>query len=480
MIHFHLCILLSWFYSFFQSCQQFVFISLIMADTLNLNYSLFGENISKGFRALQSAETLCDVTLVCDDGEVAAHKVVLFTGSEFFQKFLPRAKHPNPYVYMRGMQIQHVRPVIEFMYNGEVQIPEDEINQILDIAKDLQVAGLSEGEEQLHPKSVMEEAVKVSKKLEELQRKLLNSSEKESRPKVALKLNEVFDNTISDEANEIHDELESKALNEMSKGFDAEGRTSWICKFCGFCCNDKSRTKRHVKNQHLKERKRSTAFESIQLTTAIHNENNIEEFVVEEKDDNDKRRPRTRSQKRELDDLINSIQQLDDSKEHVKEIEVDQDANVVDSQLDFNFLDESSKLMDEQALEMMEKNHDEYGKVSWICKICEYSCNDKTRTKRHIRNNHLKRQKIGSEKDDHKEMDTNNISSLPEETLNESTMAIRSNFDEEDIQALNMMTKKKSEETGGTVWECSACEMSHFDKTRVRKHVKSRHIQSQL
>ena len=158
--------------------------------------------------------------------------------------------------------------------------------------------------------------------------------------------------------------------------------------------------------------------------------------------------------------------------EQTDEVDISQNNKAEDSQLDFNFLDGSSKTMDEEALEMMKKNHDEYGKVSWTCQSCDFACNDKTRTKRHIRNNHLKRQKI--EVDDYNETATNNIS-IPEETLNESD--IKSNFAEEDIQALDMMSKKKNE-FGGSIWECSACEMSHFDKTRVRKHVIRKHIKS--
>ena len=58
-------------------------------DTYNLDYSLFKENLIRGYRDVKNLESLTDVTLVCDDGEVSAHKLVLFTGSEFFKSFLP-------------------------------------------------------------------------------------------------------------------------------------------------------------------------------------------------------------------------------------------------------------------------------------------------------------------------------------------------------------------------------------------------------
>ena len=78
---------------------------------------------------------------------------------------------------------------------------------------------------------------------------------------------------------------------------------------------------------------------------------------------------------------------------------------------------------------------------------------------------------------DEKEDDSMMNTSTNEESLKEESFVKGGNFDSIDIQALSMMTKTKSE-TGTTIWNCTICEQNSFDKTRIRKHVKSHHIKN--
>ena len=132
-------------------------------DSYNLDYSLFKENLIQGYKAVQNIEALADVTLVCDDGEVSAHKLVLFTGSTFFQNFLPRVKQPNPYIYLKGIKMRHLEMALDFMYLGAVQVPQDDIGAILEVANDLKISGLTE-EETSKEKQNTQEDIKVEGK----------------------------------------------------------------------------------------------------------------------------------------------------------------------------------------------------------------------------------------------------------------------------------------------------------------------------
>ena len=133
-------------------------------DTYNLDYSLFKENLIRGYRDVKNIESLTDVTLVCDDGEVIAHKLVLFTGSEFFKSFLPQVKDPNPYIYLRGIKMKHLEMALNFMYLGTVQVPQDDIGAILDVANDLKISGLTEEET---PKAMQKKDQLKKKEIEE-------------------------------------------------------------------------------------------------------------------------------------------------------------------------------------------------------------------------------------------------------------------------------------------------------------------------
>ena len=145
-------------------------------ESYNLDYSLFAENVSRGYKDLQSVESLADVTLVCDDGDLRAHRLVLFTGSEFFKSFLPRVKHRDPYIYLKGMKVRYLELALDFMYSGAIQVAQEDITSVLQLAQDLKITGLSEEESQGPENSaaVVErykrEATRVSEKLDSLLR----------------------------------------------------------------------------------------------------------------------------------------------------------------------------------------------------------------------------------------------------------------------------------------------------------------------
>jgi hypothetical protein len=84
------------------------------------------------------------VTLACEDGTIIeAHKVVLFSGSTFFSKmFEIRNSHHNPLIYMRGLKGSDLTNVVDFLYNGEVNIYQDDLEYFLQLAEELQLKGL--------------------------------------------------------------------------------------------------------------------------------------------------------------------------------------------------------------------------------------------------------------------------------------------------------------------------------------------------
>ena len=97
------------------------------------------------FSDLLRNNVLTDVTLVCEDRyRVEAHKIVLCAGSSMFRDFFTHNSHPHPMLYLKGVKQIHLLPLMQFLYNGKTEIPEDFINELLDVAKDLSIKGLEE------------------------------------------------------------------------------------------------------------------------------------------------------------------------------------------------------------------------------------------------------------------------------------------------------------------------------------------------
>ena len=87
-----------------------------------------------------------DVTLVSDDDiQVAAHKVVLSSCSSVLRKLLLNNPHPHPLLYLRGINHQHMQAIIQYMYCGEVRVPQQDINEFISICNDLKVKDLCLG-----------------------------------------------------------------------------------------------------------------------------------------------------------------------------------------------------------------------------------------------------------------------------------------------------------------------------------------------
>jgi len=107
-----------------------------------LKQSEFGANCVGGFQELRKAGELLDVTLACGDESIDVHKLVLSASSPFFRKILTNTTQNHPYIYIKGLNFQDLLCIINFVYNGEVQIPAADISRFIETAQELQIKGL--------------------------------------------------------------------------------------------------------------------------------------------------------------------------------------------------------------------------------------------------------------------------------------------------------------------------------------------------
>jgi len=109
-----------------------------------LRWNDFEANISSAFRELRDDKDFFDVTIACDDDQIQAHKVILSACSPFFRNILRRNPHQNPLLYLKGVKFTDLQSVLNFMYHGEVNVAQDELNSFLAVAEDLRVKGLTQ------------------------------------------------------------------------------------------------------------------------------------------------------------------------------------------------------------------------------------------------------------------------------------------------------------------------------------------------
>merc|ERR1712156_592457 len=97
-------------------------------DKFCLRWNDFEANIGKAFKELREDEDFYDVTLACDEEQIKAHKVILAACSPFFRKVLKRNLHEHPLLYLKGVHYKNVCSILDFMYHGQVNVAQEELD----------------------------------------------------------------------------------------------------------------------------------------------------------------------------------------------------------------------------------------------------------------------------------------------------------------------------------------------------------------
>jgi len=117
-----------------------------MDDNFCLKWNEFDANIRESFRKLRQDKRFFDVTLATDDGRhIQAHKLILSAGSQFFNDIFANSDHANMLIYLKGIKSDNLEYVTDFIYNGEVFVTQEELEQFLETGKELKVKGIIGG-----------------------------------------------------------------------------------------------------------------------------------------------------------------------------------------------------------------------------------------------------------------------------------------------------------------------------------------------
>ena len=127
-----------------------------------LKWNDFQQNITTTYLNLRKHDDLFDVTLVSDDGkQFASHKLVLASSSDFLQSIIhnSKSKHLDFFIYLAGVGSVELQYVLDYIYAGEVQLYQEELDTFLDIAQKLKIKGLIGNEEGSKSKVTEEEFI---------------------------------------------------------------------------------------------------------------------------------------------------------------------------------------------------------------------------------------------------------------------------------------------------------------------------------
>ena len=208
-------------------------VSHTMSQKFSLKWNDFHSNVSKSFGLFRNEDYLHDVTLVSDDHHhVSAHKLVLSACSEYFKNIFKLNNKPNahPLVCLDGISSGDLKDILDYMYIGEVQIFQEDVNRFFSIAQRLKIEGLVGNDDGQHDsKEAVDDRIFPKEEVEDP----LSQQSKESK---------TGDKVMVPVSSEDASDLESTVNQHIEKV--AAGM--WQCKLCGKTAKSSQNIKYHI------------------------------------------------------------------------------------------------------------------------------------------------------------------------------------------------------------------------------------------
>ena len=103
-------------------------------EKYSLNWNKFETAAMDTIKSLHHERNFTNVTLVCeDDQQVEAHKVILSSASPFFKNILLKSPHPHPLIYLKGLKIDELLAIVDFIYLGKTEVESVNIESFLQV-----------------------------------------------------------------------------------------------------------------------------------------------------------------------------------------------------------------------------------------------------------------------------------------------------------------------------------------------------------
>eukprot|EP00092_Neocalanus_flemingeri_P013551 GFUD01014613.1.p1 GENE.GFUD01014613.1~~GFUD01014613.1.p1 ORF type:complete len:403 (-),score=83.69 GFUD01014613.1:252-1460(-) len=116
-----------------------------MVDQFCLKWNNYQASLTNAFKSLLENEDFVDMTLSAGGKTLRAHKVVLSACSSYFKQLLKGISHwQHPVLVLKDVPFIDLYTILEFIYMGEVNIAQGDLQSFLKTAELLQIKGLAE------------------------------------------------------------------------------------------------------------------------------------------------------------------------------------------------------------------------------------------------------------------------------------------------------------------------------------------------
>uniref|UniRef100_T1I9J5 BTB domain-containing protein n=1 Tax=Rhodnius prolixus TaxID=13249 RepID=T1I9J5_RHOPR len=115
-----------------------------MSEHFCLKWNNHQTTLVSVFDKLLECESLVDCTLAADGRYMKAHKVVLSACSSYLEEILRNHEDKHPILIFNDISYSELKAMLEYMYRGEVNVSQEQLNTFLKAAEALKIKGLTD------------------------------------------------------------------------------------------------------------------------------------------------------------------------------------------------------------------------------------------------------------------------------------------------------------------------------------------------
>ena len=238
-------------------------------ENLYLKWDDFQRNMCFSYQKLREDTDFNDVTLACEDNtKIEAHRIILSASSPVFQEILGSNKHPHPLIYMKGVKYKYLTSILDFIYHGEVTIHQEDLMNLLELAGELKLKGLTDhkkdetyNEPAKQPLDITDiKEKKITQKMPEAvelsqDQNTILQEQKEMGDAIKIEPNQTKTEYLSDiKSDKTINVIDISGLHSMIMTMLEKGDGTWTCIVCGRVSNKinaRQNMMNHVESVHL-------------------------------------------------------------------------------------------------------------------------------------------------------------------------------------------------------------------------------------
>ena len=193
-------------------------------------------NWSHSLSKLRNDKEFTDVTLISEDKvKFSAHKVLLSSCSSMFKFILEGHNNAIPLLYLGGVSSENLKFILDYMYYGEINLFQEQLDSFLESAKKIEIDGLTENiEHKTNNEKYLYQKVLI--KSEESQ--ILDDDATVIRKRQYMKSNDAAKIDVSS--------LTSEEIVEKRKEFCISGGGMFSCTECEYVSKARSNMNKHI------------------------------------------------------------------------------------------------------------------------------------------------------------------------------------------------------------------------------------------